>query len=260
MTNKMRSVFLLDEPVRHAFIAGHRFYIAQAKARLLSTFANIEQEADDVAEAHWQSPSAFFDPDVHDEATHAEDAQNEGITFYGLLSEMHERTRLSVVAGMYHQWDKEWRRFLVRQLRWPGLVPGPRTRRSLWTLDSTEIEGLLRGPGLEVRTFPNFARLDAMRLVVNVFKHGEGQSLDDLRQAYPEFVPAVNGWVPTHPDDTNMKVTDAHLDEFATAIESFWMSLPTELLVDADADLELPRKFKSAHRKDMEELFARRPL
>ena len=258
MTSKMRSVFMLDEPVRHTFIKGHRFYLEQAKARLLSTFANIEQEADDVAEAYWQVPGAFFDPDVHDEAMHAEDAQNEGITFYELLSEMHERTRLSVVAGMYHQWDKEWRRFLVRQLRWPGLVPGPRTRRSLWTLDSTEIEALLRGLGLEVWAFPNFARLDAMRLVVNVFKHGEGKSLDDLRLTYPEFVPAVNGWVPTHPDDTDMKVTDAHLDEFATAIESFWTSLPAELVVDVDADLVLPRKFENAHRNDMEELSARR--
>jgi len=258
MTSKMRSVFMLDEPVRHTFVKGHRFYFEQAKARLLSTFANIEQEADDVADAYWQGPGAFFDPDFHDEATHAEDAQNEGITFYELLSEMHERTRLSVVSGMYHQWDKEWRRFLVRQLRWPGLVPGPRTRRSLWTLDSTEIEALLRGLGLEVWAFPNFARLDAMRLVVNVFKHGEGKSLDDLRLTYPEFVPAVNGWVPTHPDDTDMKVTDAHLDEFATAIESFWTSLPAELVVDVDADLVLPRKFENAHRNDMEELSARR--
>ena len=258
MTTERRRVFTLEEPKRHALVAEHRFYFEQAKVRLLSTFANIEHEAYDVAEAFWQAPMASFDPDVHDEACHAEDAQNEGIMFYGLLSEMHERTRLSVVAGMYHQWDKEWRRFLVRQLRCPGLMPGPRTRRSLWTLDSTEVEALVRGLGLEVRAFPNFARLDAMRLVVNVFKHGEGKSLDDLRQTYPEFVPAVNGWAPTHPDDTDMKVTDAHLDEFATAIESFWTSLPGELVIDVDEDLVLPRKFEIAHRKDMEELSARR--
>lgn len=47
-----------------------------------------------------------------------------------------------------------------------------------------------------------------MRLVVNVFKHGEGKSLDDLRQLYPEFVPIRHGWAPNYPDDTDMEVTD----------------------------------------------------
>jgi len=252
MTTERRRVFTLEEPMRHALVVEHRFYFEQAKSRLMSTFANIEHEANHVAEAYWQAPMPSFDPDFHDEAMHAEDATNEGIRFYELLSEMHDRTRLSVVAGMYHQWDKEWRRFLVHQLRWPGLVIGPNTRRSLWTLDSTEVEDLMRGLGLDVRTFPRFARLDAMRLVVNVFKHGEGRSLDELRLAYPEFVPAVNGWIPTHPDDTSMKVTDVHLDEFASAIESFWANLPQELTIGMDEELHLPSRFERALRKDMD--------
>ncbi|PPU32176.1 MULTISPECIES: hypothetical protein [unclassified Xanthomonas] len=251
MTSKMRSAFMLDDPVRHSLITAHRFYVQQAKDRLLSKFGNISAEADAAADAHWEESGRNFNPDIHDEGKQAEDAQNHGIIFYELLSEMHERTRLSVVAGMFHHWDKAWRRFLVDQLRLPGFVIGIHTRRAMWTMDSIQLERFLEALGLSIATFPGYARLDAMRLVVNVFKHGEGRSMDDLRLAYPEFVPVVNGWVRAFPDDTSMKVTDTHLDEFANAIESFWKSVPKELVFDATASLKLPKELAAARAKDL---------
>lgn len=251
MTSKMRSAFMLDEPVRHTLITGHRFYVQQAKERLLSTFGNISAEADAAAEAHWEQSGRNFDPDIHDEGEQAEDAQNHGIMFYGLLSEMHERTRLSVVAGMFHHWDKAWRRLLVDQLRLPGFVIGAHTRRAMWTMDSAQLESFLEALGLKVAAFPGYARLDAMRLVVNVFKHGEGKSMDDLRRAYPEFVPVVDGWARAFHDDTSMKVTDAHLDEFADAIESFWLNVPHELNLDTAVPPKLPKDLERARKKDL---------
>lgn len=251
MTSKMRSAFMLDDSVRHALIMRHRFYVQRAKERLLSTFGNISAEADAAADAHWEESSRNFNPDIHDEGEQAEDAQNHGIMFYELLSEMHERTRLSVVAGMFHHWDKAWRRFLVDQLRLPGFVIGVHTRRAVWTMDATQLESFLDALGLKVAAFPGYARLDAMRLVVNVFKHGEGKSMDDLRRAYPEFVPVVNGWVRAFPDDTSMKVTDAHLDEFAAAIESFWLNVPRELNFDPAVPPKLPKDLERARKKDL---------
>jgi len=226
--------------------------VEQAKKRLLSAFAKIYEEAEQAEKAHWDESGLSFNPDTHDEGSLAEAARDHGVVFYQMLSEMHERTRLSIVAGMYHHWDKSWRRFLVEQLRWPGLVPGPRTRRLLWRLESVKLETLLHAFGLDVRSFPDFLRLDAMRLVVKVFKHGEGASFDDLQKLYPSFVPPpLVGWVSTHPDDTNMRVTDTQLDEFARAIESFWRSVPYELTFDANAELQLPKEFERALRDDM---------
>lgn len=56
--------------------------------------------------------------------------------------------------------------------------------------------------GLDVSAFPGFDQLNAMRLVVNVYRHGEGKSLDDLRPIYPEFVPLSGRFAPRDPDDT----------------------------------------------------------
>lgn len=242
----------MTEPERNDAVAEHRFYVEEAKKRLLSQFENISVEADQAEQSHWDASGQFFDPECHDEGSLAEAARDHGIVFYQLLTEMHGRTRLSVVAGMYHHWDKRLRRFLVREMRWPGLVPGEHTRRALWKIDSAKLEAFLLALGIDVRAFPRFKRLDAMRLVVNVFKHGEGKALDNLRQLYPEFVPLTGPHVPNVPDDTAMVVTDAHVEEFADAIEAFWRALPTELVFDASVELNLPDEIAKGHRKDAE--------
>lgn len=246
----LRSVFILTNAEREDVVYEHRFYVEQAKSRLLSAFNNISEEADQAEQTFWEEGGRHFDPDFHDEGMLAEAARDHGVSFYQLLSEMHERTRLSVVAGMYHHWDKRFRRFLVRELRWPGLMPGPNTRRAIWKIDSTKLEDFLGSLGLDVRVFPSFPKLDAMRLVVNVFKHGEGKSLDDLRRLYPEYVPSLNEWPLTCSDDTDMVLTDTHLDEFADAIEAFWRTLPTELVFDFSQSFHVPDEFDKGYRRD----------
>lgn len=247
----IRTVFQLIDLERKDAVAEHRFYVEQAKVRLLSRFDNISAEAEQAEQESWEALGRSFNPDFDDEGSQAAAARDHGIEFYQLLSEMHDRTRLSVVAGMYHHWDKRFRRFLVREMRWCGLVPGYHTRRALWKLDSAKLEQFLLALGLNVSALPRFDRLDAMRLVVNVFKHGEGKSLDDLRQLHPEFVPLSGPFAPRFPDDTDMVISDAHVEEFADAIEAFWQALPEELLFDPSVDLEVPDEIAKGHRKDM---------
>ncbi|MHA6203512.1 hypothetical protein ACXU4B_03695 [Dyella soli] len=245
----MCTAFQLADFERESLIAEHRFYVEQARTRLLSQFANIEAEAELAEQEHWDRSGESFDPERHDPGDLAEAARDHGVQFYQLLGDMHDRTRLSVVAGMYHHWDKSFRRFLIRELRWPRLVIGDHTRRTLWKLDSIKLELFLRALGLDVRKFASFPRLDAMRLVVNVFKHGEGPSLDDLRQNYPEFLrKQTYAW--GFSDDTDMLVSDEQVDTFAAAIETFWQELPSELTFEEDSELDVPKDFEKAWHKD----------
>lgn len=250
MSGREWSAYQLMDSERELRIAEHRFYVEQAKSRLLSQFDHIEAEADQAEAEHWERSGQSFDPDWHDPCDLAEAARDHGVEFYQLLSEMHDRTRLSVVAGMYHHWDKTFRRFLVREFRWPRLVIGNETRRTLWKLDSAKLEKLLAAIGLDLSALACYHRIDAMRLVVNVFKHGEGKSLDELRQRYPEFLRvSSHGWV--FSDDTDMELSDSHVDEFATAIELFWRELPPTVTFDEEADLEVPDEFGKAWNKDL---------
>lgn len=255
MNGRKISAYQLMESERELRISEHRFYAEQAKSRLLSQFSNIETEADQAEAEHWERGGQSFDPDWHDPADLAEAARDHGVEFYQLLNEMHDRTRLSVIAGMYHHWDKTFRRFLVREFKWPRLVIGEKSRQALWKLDSAKLEKLLAAIGLDLSALACYERIDAMRLVVNVFKHGEGKSLDELRQRYPEFLRASShGW--TLFDDADMDLSDAHVDQFAAAIELFWRELPPTVTFEEEVGLDVPDEFEKAWNKDLAALQA----
>ena len=118
------------EPFRQQLISNHKFYVEQAQKRLLSQFEDISGEADKYAEEWLSRASQWFDPDRHDPDDFQVQAYDESIDFYGLLTDMHNQTRLSVIAGMYHEWDKQLRDWLSLEIR--RSFPGEKTRAAIW--------------------------------------------------------------------------------------------------------------------------------
>ncbi len=243
-------IFQMWEPMRRDWLAEHRFYVKQARKRLLTQFDNIEVEADNEAEAHLGRLSKLFDPDRHDVSDLYEAADDKGNEFYRLLSDMRDRTRLSVIAGMYHEWDKKLREWITQEAcHWS---PGDNVAKAIWKADISSVIDLLHAFNFYVRSLAGYRRLDAMRLVVNVFKHGDGKSLDDLKEKYAEFIPGSMdypvGWS-QYLDHTHMEVTEKHLDEFSEAIIEFWQAVPERICVDQN-EVEVPTWFEKAFLKD----------
>lgn len=116
-----RPTLEMREWVRLPIIARHEFYVEQARTRLLSQFENISADANRAGD-EWLTQNAHeFDPDRHDPGDFYERAYDITISFYQSLSDMHEQTRLSVVAGMFHQWDKQLREWVSGEVRhWGG--------------------------------------------------------------------------------------------------------------------------------------------
>lgn len=239
------------EPFRQNLMVEHRFYVEQARKRLLSQFANIEAEAEKAAEEHLERMSLHFNPDVHDPSDFYDSANDKGIEFYQLLSDMQESTRLSVIAGMYHQWDKNLRDWIVQEMKhWHS---GENAIRSIWRADFSAIVDFVVAIGIDARKVSGYAHLNAMRLVVNVFKHGDGSSLDELKASYPEFLPDLLGDGEHRIsldflDHTHLKVSDIHLEQFSEAILSFWKAIPKEIYLGEV--LDVPTWFEKAVLKD----------
>ena len=245
--------FQMWEPFRQNLMAEHRFYVEQAQKRLLSQFNNMEAEADKAAEEHLGKMAAHFNPDVHDPSDFNEAAYDKGIEFYQLLSEMLENTRLSVIAGMFHQWDKNLRDWIVSEIRhWHH---GENVTRSIWKADFPAIVDFLVSVGFNVRKTTCYEHLNAMRLVVNVFKHGDGSSFDELNESFPNFFPDLLSGDGEHQfpfsvaDHTDMKVSDGHLKEFSEAILDFWKAVPTDIYLGEE--LDAPKWFQKAFSKDV---------
>lgn len=235
--------FQMWESYRQVLLAEQRFYIEQAQQRLLSQFNNIEAEADKAAKAYLENMSIHFNPDQHDSSDFYEAAHDESVGFYQLLTDMHESTRLSVVAGMFHQWDKKLRDWMVRETHhWHR---GEHVTKLLWKADFAAIVEFLVAIGFDVKSFHCYEHLNAMRLVVNVFKHGNGSSFDELRASYPAFIydPFTEFGVQQVSipmlDHTSLRVTDAHLSQFSEAILDFWQAIPEKIYLELEEELDL---------------------
>ncbi|MGB5235360.1 MAG: hypothetical protein WBN85_09345 [Candidatus Macondimonas sp.] len=116
---------------------------------------------------------------------------------------------------------------------------------------------LLESFGWNFRSAGYFMALDACRLVVNVYKHGEGKSLDELRNNYPEYLSdPFNGSggafsETKYRDHTHLKVSDDQFQVFSDAILAFWRDVP-ENVVDSQLT-DVPDWFGKAILKDRAE-------
>lgn len=236
-------LFQMWGPFRQSLIESHMFYVEQAKKRLLSQFDDIESEADKASEAWLEQNSHRFNPDFHDPADFEERAYDAGIEFYQLLSDMRDTTRFSVVAGMYHEWDKRFRQWLVDETRhWHT---GAAVQAELWKKDFGKLAFLMESFDWKVRDKDYFPLLDACRLVVNVYKHGEGKSLNDLKARYPEYLDdpfyKVTDQMPDfdYLDHSHLSVSDEQLEEFSEAIIAFWQDVPENIFYSENISIPI---------------------
>lgn len=243
-----RRYFQMWEPFRQSLLEEHRFYIEQGKKKLLSQFENMEQEASEAGKLWLQEHEHLFDPDRHDPGDFEENAYEESIEYYRLLSDLRDQIRFSLVAGMFHTWDKQLRKWLLGEFRHWGA--GKSAEQKLWAVSFTKIEELLHGLGLARKDSTYLKRLRACSYVVNVYKHGDGDSLERLKAEHPEYLrplflgedPLERAWL----DHTHLEVTDAQFEEFSDSIAQFWQSIPES--IDGET-AEVPQWLEDALRK-----------
>lgn len=242
------TLFHMWRHFREKLIAEHDFYIAQAKRRLLSQFANLEEEADKYSEEWLESVSHRFDPDRHDPGDFYEQANDEGIEFYQMLDDMKNRTHLSVVAGLFHEWDKQVRDWLVREVsHWHQ---GSEVKKAIWKANFNDIADLFEGLGWKLKSKHYFVMLDKCRLVVNAYKHGDGGAFETIKSKHPEYIRSIGNSLSLNDfaDHTDLLVTDTHIGVFSNAVLDFWRDVP-EYILDSDK-LTAPSWFMKALKKD----------
>lgn len=247
-----RVLFHMWGPFRASLIKGHLFYVEQARKRLLSQFNDIESEADRAAEEWLQQSAQLIDHERDDLVGLYETAEDVGIEHYELLSGMQEQTRLSVVAGMFHEWEKQLKDWLVREIQhWHH---GSAATQTIWSAKFEQLIEFMECIGYKNSPQQDAVSLDACRLIVNVFKHGEGKSFTALRDKYPRYIRSpFHGVGETDAflhflNFTNLFVSDNDIDDFACAIQQFWNGVPERVMA---SDLtKLPDWFLNAVEKD----------
>ncbi len=233
--------------LRESLIDDHKFYINQAQKRLLEQFIDLDCEANAFAVQRLNDDSQYFDPETDDPGDFYERAHEDSIGHYLLLIEMKTSTQLLVAAGMYHEWDKQLRDWLVKEIRhWSA---SKKVKDVIWSQNFHRIMGLLVGLGWNVKLNDYYVTLNLCRLVVNVYKHGDGAAFRELKDHMEFFgediFKGISGL--EYKDSVRFKdlqLQDKHIQMFSDAIVDFWGGVP-ESILDSD-DLNPPDWFLNA--------------
>jgi len=211
--------------IRSHFIERHDFYVEQVKKRLFLQFLDIEKEAETRANEAFNSMGRYAS-EYDDRADYAEAAHEVGVDHYLMLSDLHNQVILGALAGMYHQWDKELRQFLARELRHTS---PPETEKSIWKANIGEVFDLLKDFGWDCRNAVFYPTLEASRLIVNVYKHGNGKALEDLSKRYPEYLfgyDTEQNNLPYRLDHELLTISETQFEQLADSVRLFWGEFP----------------------------------
>jgi hypothetical protein len=241
--------FLMDDFYRKYLIERHIFFFDQSKTKLLTQFQNIEQEADLLSDKWLDEMAAHFDPDRDDPGDLYERANDKSIEHYQLLTELHNMTRLSIASGMFHLWEKGVRDWIVNEVRhWHR---GSNVNAKVWAVKFHELMNFFTDLGWKIREESFFSALGQCRHVVNVYKHGGGESFKTLKDSHPNFFKSLGPDLSYTPSHDDLTLTDLDLELFSDAIIEFWKSIPSE--VRGSNNFKFPQWFEDAFRQDINE-------
>lgn len=220
------------EPERRNFIEKHDFFVKETHRRIISQFADIEGEADNFADKWLESSSAYFDNENDDPASFFENANEKAMEFYFLISDMKKNAILAMTASIFHHWDKSFRSWLVKELKFS--ITG-RSVSQIWTAPITDIADFFKFHGWDMMAEPSMSRIIVLHDVVNAYKHGEGRSFKRVAEKNPEYLDDFliemnnKGKRIYKPSYENLCVRENQFDDFCDAIKDFWKSVPKEL-------------------------------
>jgi hypothetical protein len=234
----MRHQLHMSGSIREYVIERHDFYVSEIKRRVLANFADVGSEARRAGEeeyARLMHLPVSGDPE-REPPDLAEIANDLAQNHYMLLDGMREQTLLGALAGCFHQWDKELREFVDRELM--HTVRSGKREKITWHQDWNVVFNVLKEFGWDPRASSSFAFLDAGRLVVNVYKHGKGPSLTKLAEKYPQYIHHPLATFGVSLPDEHLKhdwvlISEAEFEEIATkGMRQFWLDFPELMFAD----------------------------
>jgi len=221
--------------MKRSIVQAHDFYVEQVNKRVIAQFQDMEGDADRYAKAEYERLSARYGREDADPADVAESAHDNAVGYYSLLHDLRQQVILGAVAGPYHQWEKQLREFIVRELAHE--VKRDLATEFAWSGNIGDVFGWLGQFGWDVRTQTFFPAIDACRLVVNVYKHGNGSALAQLDKKYPKYLPDPIGKL--MPSERLKLVsyewlaaTEEDFAEIANGLRAFWKNFPGQLTIE----------------------------
>jgi hypothetical protein len=196
--------------------------------RLFPTFSNIESEADSYTKEYFERISSSCYDESIDPSVLADQALEKGVSLYFELSQVKYSFTAVSISSLYHMWEQQIKRFLFRELRHTCEI-------ELQTFCSNGFRDFqihLSMFKIDITTFRNFSRLNELRLLSNVIKHGDGKSARELFKLNSSLFNTkptdriLELGLESTLLDESLKVDQDLFNSYSDTLMSFWEEFP----------------------------------
>ena len=181
---------------------------------------------------------AFFDPDRHDPADFATSAWEYGIEYGMSMYLMQYNVRLMNIATLYQVWEQQIRSFLYEELtrhhRFEISKGKYLTIKEFCAKGFQDIKDVFKQLDTNFELFISYSKINELRLLANVIKHGDGGSATQLKKLRPDIFDSSSGidkmeLYKTTLNEVVLEVDDGELREYGDALLEFWDEIPERM-------------------------------
>jgi len=219
----MKSQLYLPEAKRKHFKSEISNFVKIYSQKLLPVFKDIESDADKYADDFYNNfMSQPGCDDSVDPASIAENALDEGIDYYSYLELGKYNLTATWHATLYQVWEQQLRSFLFCEISHTRNIKFEKFYDCL-----SKIKEKFRLYKIYIESFSCWPKINELKLLCNVIKHGSGCSEKELRKIKPALFKQEDGidhmktFKTTLLEET-LNINEMTLHSYRDALLSFW--------------------------------------
>ncbi|MBM4137663.1 MAG: hypothetical protein FJ241_12670 [Nitrospira sp.] len=223
----MKSQLYVPEKTRKYLKSEISSYVEIYFQKLLPVFKDIENDAENYAKDFYDN---FMSQPAYDEfidpASIAEKALEIGIEHFSYLKLGKYNLTATWHATLYQLWEQQLRLFLFREM---SHVYKLEIKTFCTTIERIKEKFLFHN--VDIESFPCWPRINELRLLCNVIKHGPGDSERKLLEIKPDLFKKDNDidymevYKTTLLEET-LNIDETTLQNYKDALLSFWDEIP----------------------------------
>lgn len=216
-------------------------FIKTYMERVSPVFDSIDEEANEYTQKVFEMLGQSFDPDRDDEADFAERAQEQGYEYWEGLALMQYNTKLMSIATLYQFWEQQVRKLVFEELNRHHTFSDKKGRiitfKTFCTRGIDDMKEVFHQCGVELESLNSWAKINELRLLQNVIKHGDGKSSSDLEALRPDFYRKIGNTkimdlYLSVLNEVALDVDDNEIVVYGDALKEFWDELPERMYFD----------------------------
>ncbi|OAB34136.1 hypothetical protein [Paenibacillus glacialis] len=203
--------------------------------KISPTFDYIDEEAQVQAYNHYCELDESSNSEYLDQLDFAEAAKEYGYQHWEGMALMQYNTKLMSISTLYQFWEQQVRKLvfeeLTSHLKFTIEKGGSVEFKTFCTRGIDDIKEMFLQCGVDMKLLKSWAKIDELRLLQNVIKHGDGKSASNLEELRPDYFRHVGGTkaMDLYLSTLNERVLDVNENEIFTygeALKEFWDELP----------------------------------